>query len=300
MWALRATRPRRAPPLSWVRWLEEFGDQLKPPVANKLIYGSGKLKVMVVGGPNSRTDYHIQEGEELFWQVKGDMRLDVVVRNTFREVHIPEGHAFLLPARVPHSPQRPAESVGIVFERAHHSHEMDGLRWYKSNEPGTRADEVGVDFEEYFHCTDLGSQLGPIISRFQARPPDAEPCVVAAPPVLPDEQVELGNVVRVEDWLRTQRRERGVTGAAAAEPLARGSEFTATLISSAADDVPLDEVTCESFLWQLHATSLVRLADGTSVSLQPGDMHWLPPAAASHLCVEDPGNTTLLVRNEQA
>ena len=68
MWAVRATRPRRAP-LSWISWLEEFGAQLKPPVANKLIYGSGKLKVMVVGGPNSRTDYHIQEGEELFWQV---------------------------------------------------------------------------------------------------------------------------------------------------------------------------------------------------------------------------------------
>ena len=297
MWAVRATRPRRAP-LSWISWLEEFGAQLKPPVANKLIYGSGKLKVMVVGGPNSRTDYHIQEGEELFWQVKGDLRLDVVVRNTFREVHIPEGHAFLLPPRVPHSPQRPAESVGIVFERAHHPHEMDGLRWYKSNEPGTRADKVGVDFEEYFHCTDLGSQLGPIISRFRARPSDAKPCVVAAPPVLPDEEVELGDVVRVEEWLRAQRR--GVAGAAAAEHLYRGSEFTATLISGATEDVPLDEVPCEIFLWQLDATSLVHLADGTSVTLQPGDMHWLPPTVASHLRVEDPGNTTLLVRNAQA
>ena len=28
-------------------------------------YGSGQLKVMYVGGPNLRKDYHIEEGEEV-------------------------------------------------------------------------------------------------------------------------------------------------------------------------------------------------------------------------------------------
>jgi len=28
-------------------------------------YGAGQLKVMFVGGPNSRKDYHIEEGEEV-------------------------------------------------------------------------------------------------------------------------------------------------------------------------------------------------------------------------------------------
>ena len=43
-------------------WLEEHGPSLKPPVANKLLF-EGDLKVMVVGGPNQRRDYHLQEGE---------------------------------------------------------------------------------------------------------------------------------------------------------------------------------------------------------------------------------------------
>ena len=46
-------------------WLKEHGPSLKPPVANKLLFG-GDLKVMVVGGPNQRRDYHLQEGEEFF------------------------------------------------------------------------------------------------------------------------------------------------------------------------------------------------------------------------------------------
>ena len=28
-------------------------------------YGAGQLKVMFVGGPNQRKDYHIEEGEEV-------------------------------------------------------------------------------------------------------------------------------------------------------------------------------------------------------------------------------------------
>ncbi len=49
-------------PVNFVAWLEEAKTQLEPPVCNKLIYG-GQLKVMAVGGPNSRTDYHIEAGE---------------------------------------------------------------------------------------------------------------------------------------------------------------------------------------------------------------------------------------------
>ena len=51
-------------------WLKEHGPTLKPPVANKLLFG-GDLKVMVVGGPNQRRDYHLQEGEEFFAQLEG-------------------------------------------------------------------------------------------------------------------------------------------------------------------------------------------------------------------------------------
>lgn len=45
------------------QWLEENERFLEPPVMNKLMYGAGQLKVMYVGGPNIRSDYHLEEGE---------------------------------------------------------------------------------------------------------------------------------------------------------------------------------------------------------------------------------------------
>ena len=91
-------------------WLEEHGPTLKPPVANKLLFG-GDLKVMVVGGPNQRRDYHLQEGEEFFAQLEGALTLKTIERGSFKDVRVTGGDCFLLPSRVPHSPQREAASL---------------------------------------------------------------------------------------------------------------------------------------------------------------------------------------------
>ena len=54
-------------------------------------YGAGQLKVMFIGGPNVRKDYHMEEGEEIFYQVKGDMVLKIVEKGVHKDVPIKEG-----------------------------------------------------------------------------------------------------------------------------------------------------------------------------------------------------------------
>uniref|UniRef100_A0A8C6ZT11 3-hydroxyanthranilate 3,4-dioxygenase n=1 Tax=Nothoprocta perdicaria TaxID=30464 RepID=A0A8C6ZT11_NOTPE len=140
------------------KWIEENKDAFLPPVCNKLMHRY-QLNVMFVGGPNERKDYHIEEGEELFYQVKGDMCLKIIENGNHRDIVIREGEMFLLPARIPHSPQRYANTVGLVIERERLKTEIDGLRYYVG-------ESTDVLFEKWFHCEDLGTQLAPIIREF--------------------------------------------------------------------------------------------------------------------------------------
>src|SRR6185437_12053159 len=52
--------------INFKKWIDENRDQLKPPVGNKMIWEDREFIVMVIGGPNSRTDYHVNGGEEFF------------------------------------------------------------------------------------------------------------------------------------------------------------------------------------------------------------------------------------------
>lgn len=146
-------------PLNLMSWIRENRDSLKPPVGNKLVWKDTEFNVMVVGGPNTRKDYHIDPGEEWFYQIEGDMVLKVIEDGERRDISIREGEMFLLPAFVPHSPQRFADTVGMVIERSRRPEEKDHLRWYCEE-----CDEVLYD--ESFHCTDLGTQLKPVIEKF--------------------------------------------------------------------------------------------------------------------------------------
>ena len=141
------------------KFLNEFKDSLKPPVSNKMIFNGEQLKVMVVGGPNQRDDFHVEKGEELFIQLKGAMELHVIEESQRKKVDIGQQQIYALPKLVPHSPQRFLNTIGIVVERARNESELDQLQWYhpKSGEK---------IYEESFHCVDLGTQLKPVIERF--------------------------------------------------------------------------------------------------------------------------------------
>jgi 3-hydroxyanthranilate 3,4-dioxygenase len=115
-------------------WIEENRHLLRPPVLNQTIYSDSDFIVMVVGGPNVRTDYHDDPYEEFFYQLKGDMVLKVVEDGELRDVPINEGNILLLPAHLPHSPQRPdPESIGLVIERSRPDGTLDGFEWYCGN-----------------------------------------------------------------------------------------------------------------------------------------------------------------------
>lgn len=153
-----------AKPFNFKKWIDDNRHLLKPPIGNQQVYkGNEDFIVMVVGGPNSRKDYHYNEGEEFFYQLEGDIVLKVIEDGEPKDIHIKEGEIFLLPPKVPHSPRRPANTIGLVFERYRREGEKDGFIWHCEN-CGNKL------YEEYHEVSDIVNQLPPIMERFWSNP----------------------------------------------------------------------------------------------------------------------------------
>jgi 3-hydroxyanthranilate 3,4-dioxygenase len=120
-------------PFNLLHWIDQNRALLKPPVGNKLLFEDSGFIVMAVGGPNSRKDFHHDPSEELFLQIEGAMVLKTVQHRKVVDVPIRAGEIFLLPREMPHSPRRPAGTVGIVVERRRRPEELDGFSWYCEN-----------------------------------------------------------------------------------------------------------------------------------------------------------------------
>ena len=152
------------PPLkafNFRRWIDEHRHLLKPPVGNKRVFRDGEFIIMVVGGPNARKDYHVDPGEEFFYQLEGDMLLKTMQDGRAVDVPIREGEILLLPPGMPHSPQRSANTVGLVIERERRLGELDGFQWY--------CESCGnLLHEEFIELTDIETQMPPLFERFYA------------------------------------------------------------------------------------------------------------------------------------
>jgi 3-hydroxyanthranilate 3,4-dioxygenase len=151
------------PPIHFQRWIDEHRHLLKPPVGNQEIWHDREFMVTVVGGPNARNDYHVDEGEEFFYQVEGDITVKVFDGGQPRDIPIREGEMFLLPPKIPHSPQRPAGTVGLVLERRRTKAELDGFLWFC---PKCHAKV----YEEFLHVTSLVDDIPKVFDRFYGNP----------------------------------------------------------------------------------------------------------------------------------
>ena len=141
-------------------WIEQNKHLLKPPVGNKQMFPTGDdFITMVVGGPNSRNDFHVDPYEEFFYQIKGTMHVDVMTDDGPARVDINEGEMWVLPRNMPHSPQRDADSIGLVIERVREPGTLEKFRWYCAN-------CSAIVHEVELQVTDIVEDLPPVFKAF--------------------------------------------------------------------------------------------------------------------------------------
>ncbi|AXF56964.1 3-hydroxyanthranilate 3,4-dioxygenase [Salicibibacter kimchii] len=142
--------------------IEDNKHLLKPPVNNMVLWEDSEFIAMLLGGPNKRRDFHIDPSDEFFYQIKGSCFVECINENQEREVvEVKEGEMFMLPADVPHSPHRIADSYGIVLERKRGEGELESFVWFcdKCNHEMHRAT---------VQLTDIGTQVKEAIEKFNA------------------------------------------------------------------------------------------------------------------------------------
>ena len=148
-------------PINIKQWVEEHIDEFKPPVSNKYLYMGKDFFVMVIGGPNARNDFHKTDSEEYFYQFKGDICVSTIEDGKIVHHVIREGETFFIPPNVPHAPQRPPNTIGVVVERNRPAGETEHQQFYCPN-----CDELVWD--EEFDCKDIVEHFSASMEAFWA------------------------------------------------------------------------------------------------------------------------------------
>lgn len=266
-------------------WIAANENAFLPPVCNKLMHFS-QLIIMFVGGPNTRKDYHIEEGEELFYQVKGDMCLKVIENGKHKDVHIKEGQMFLLPARIPHSPQRQANTVGLVVERRRLLTETDCLRYYVDN-------TTNPLYEKWFYCQNLGTQLVPIITDFmsskQAKTGKPDPNEVFGEPLFQLNTMNVMSPFSFKDWLDQQRP--SMAGSIPIDMFGAQFETEVMVFGPGLTETAVRQ--SDVWIWQMEGSSRVTVKE-QEFSLSAGDS-LLVPEQSQYQWQRDEGTVALFV-----
>uniref|UniRef100_A0A673FVP7 3-hydroxyanthranilate 3,4-dioxygenase n=1 Tax=Sinocyclocheilus rhinocerous TaxID=307959 RepID=A0A673FVP7_9TELE len=227
------------------KWIAQNESSFLPPVCNKLMFFY-QLNIMYVGGPNVRKDYHIEEGEELFYQVRGDMVLKVVENGKHKDIHIREGEMFLLPARIPHSPQRYANTVGLVVERRRLRSETDGLRYFVDN-------STDVLFERWFYFTSVSLNKSVLLLTFYPTPYSLNTMKVMAP-------------FCFREWVEKQK-----PALASGQPVDMfGTQFETETFLFGSGTSETSRRKTDGWIWQLEGSSSVFM-NGKEFNLSIGD-----------------------------
>ena len=149
-------------PLDLARWIDANAAAFRPPVANKVVFPGSELIFMVIHGPNARNDFHVNPGDEIFYQLEGTIAVDVRDDNGRIERRLVNtGDVMLVPAGVAHSPRRPAGTWGVVIERERRPDEIDQIVWY--------CEKCGHELHRAsFALSDIETELTTIIHDFDA------------------------------------------------------------------------------------------------------------------------------------
>jgi len=274
-------------------WLRDNKAAFLPPVCNKMLHGAGQLKVFYVGGPNVRKDFHLEEGEEVFFQREGDINLVTLQNGAFKDIQIKEGEIFLLPGKIPHSPQRYDDTVGLVIERDRvQGEEYDCLRYFKG-------DTTEVLWERWFHCTDLGSQLGPVIREYFASEEyrTGQPgsgSFTSKQHFQPDPVRQTEEPFALRHWLTSNRSEIDGEGSKRLFDLT----YQTDVLALGAGQVKGHNARAETFLWQVEGDAEVEVA-GEVVRLEE-DSTLLVPQDAVFTSSRAEGGITISVTMDPA
>lgn len=117
------------------RWVEQNKGLFEPPFkTNRVLAYHKDFIVMILRGPNVRLDFHVEPGEEFFYQVEGNIELHIKPPGEQRHVvKIREGEVYLCPGGLAHSPRRGEGTWGMVIERKRLPEEIEKFVWFCEN-----------------------------------------------------------------------------------------------------------------------------------------------------------------------